>query len=359
MPAPVFKPLEQSVADMIRTYEHRSGVPADTIKGSILRTNFEAVGFKLEELSYGVDQAVTEAIPEATYAAFGFAKVKNQKAKVYIRFGRSLPSSEPITIPAGTQVQTLSGIIFVTLSDAVLTQPAVYIDVLAESLEAGSIANVLANSLNIPLTLIPGIEYTTNPLDATGGVDEEDTATQAQRFADEEAKLAKGTLPAYEALAKDVILETGERAFQVSALDNFLNAELELGVIEVWVYVPGGATQGLLDAIKTYLYLPENRRGGVEIRVYAVEIIPYDLIVTVRSSSPSAITDTTNLCYQYNNALKIGENVDRERLSAVLKPDSVAYKVSITEPATDIIVQSNQRAEVGNVVVNVSSGGSA
>ena len=59
MPRPyTFKPLQESLWEMLALWWGRTGVKPDAEPGGVLRTLFEAVGFEVEDLSFRFDSAL-------------------------------------------------------------------------------------------------------------------------------------------------------------------------------------------------------------------------------------------------------------------------------------------------------------
>lgn len=351
MPELTFKTLEQAVTDMLRYYAYRTGITPDVTPGATLLTLFEAWGFEVEQLSHGFDTALKDAIPEAVFSAFGFARQEAQAAQVVLRFSRAAPASEAYPILAGTQAQTNGGVVFATDADATLAAGTDHVDVLATCTSLGSLGNVPAGAVQQLVALIPGVEAVTNPTGGYGGSDAEAVEAQRSRFASYLSTLAKGTIPALTAGALSVESAPGERASKALVVDQFLDGAIPAATARIYVYRPGGASQALLDAITSYLEL-EQRPVGVVLDVQEVSVTSVDVTATVTASDESALLDAQEAVYAFFDALEIGEDVDLERLiKALLSASEGIYTVTVAAPAADVAVGSYERAELGTLTL--------
>lgn len=354
MPKPTFKTFDESVIDMLRWYWYRTGTPPDSVEGSVLRTVFEAVGFVNEQLSHAYDQALLDAIPEATFAAFGYQRHPSQRARVTLVFSRTVPVAERYPIPRGTQVRTASGVHFETVQAAELVPGALTVEVPAQAVLAGKLGNTPAGTITQMVNLLPGVERVINPHAAEGGEDEESLSDQAARFSRYLATLAKGTIPALQAAALGVQLPSGERATQVKVVDTYLEPAVPLGMCRVYLYRPGGVSQALKREVEVVLER-EQRPVGVVLTVLEIAPRPVSLAVTVHAPSTLVLNAVEEAAYRFFGGLAIGEDVDFNRLIwALTDADPEVYKVEITAPRTHVTVGPYERAELASLTLSYS-----
>jgi uncharacterized phage protein gp47/JayE len=347
--------MPEAVAAMMRVYWARTGVQPDAVEGGILRTLFEAWGYEVEQQSARFDAALSEGIPEAVYAAFGFPRRQARAANVTLRFSRATPSGSPYLIPEGTLAETIAGTRFATTADVTLAAATLTVDVVAIAVEAGAAGNVPATTITRVATLVPGVEGVTNPTAAFGGEDREDDLAQQTRFASYLATLAKGTAPAMVAAALTVERPDRERAKQALVVDAYDDPAIPIGEAVTYVYRPGGTSLALRDAILAHLELTQ-RPVGVKITVEEVTPVPITLTVTVHSMDTDSEAAAQTSVNAHFDALSIGEDVYAERIeAAIVAGDSAAYRATVTitggSPAT---IGAYERAEVGTLTITRS-----
>lgn len=349
--------FEQRVAEMIRHYQGRTGLTPDTRQGSILRTLFEAVGFYGEQQAHQFDRELRAAIPEAVFAAFGYARQPAMAATVTLRFSRATAAPEPLVIPVGARAQTSGGVVFATTREAVIPLGHAMVEVLAQAVAPGANGNALANTITRLATLMAGVEAVTNPQPAFGGMDEEDAASQERRFAAYLASLARGTIPAIGASALAVRLPDGERATQVLVSDTNHDAAIPVGVVWVHLYRPGGASLALREAVLRAL-ANDQLAAGTMLEVRPVTHIPVNVSATIRTFDADVTPLVVTAAHRFFSAIGIGEDVSTERLIwALTQSDPRVYQVRITSPAGGVAIARYSRAELGAFTTTVETGG--
>lgn len=356
MPNLTFRSMPEAVSAMLRVYWGRTGIQPDAEPGSVLRTLFEAFGYEIEQQSVRFDTALQQAIPEAVYAAFGFARQPAVAASVTLTFARATPAPEPYLIPAGTVVETAAGVRFVTTADATIVVGGTSANAVAVAETPGAAGNVPSAGITRLTTLLPGVETVTNTLAAFGGADEESDSAQEDRFAGYLASLAKGTAPALAAAALTVETSTAERAQQVLVVDAYDDALIPVGEAHVYAYRPGGTSLGLRDAILAHLELTQ-RPVGVSLSVFDVTPVPVTLTVTVHSASAEALVNAQKAVQTYFERIGIGEDVYAGRLEAlVVASDARIYRaVATITGGSPVAVDPYERAELATLTLTLDS----
>ncbi len=356
MPPLTFRSMPDAVAAMLRIYWARTGVQPDAIEGSVLRTLFEAWGYEIEQQTARFDSALDAAIPEAVFAAFGFAREPSTAASVTLRFSRASPSGQSFLVPAGTAAETLTGIRFLTTQDVTLAADTTAVNAPATAVAGGSGGNAPAGSITRLATLLPGVEAVTNPLSAFGGTDAESLDAQEARFAAHLATLAKGTAAAITAAALTVITPDGERARQAIAVDNHEDDLIPVGEVVVHAYRPGGTSITLRDAILAHLERTQ-RPVGVLLSVEDVTAVPVDLDVIVHADASGADARATHATTEFFDAIAIGEDVHAAALeAAIARADASAYRVAVTiAGGTPAVIGPYERAEPGAITVTLNT----
>lgn len=132
-------------------------------------------------------------------AGFGMGTYGGLPAVAVVRFERWGEVLTVVSIPAGTAVQSETGLVFLT--DAIATLQSGEFAVLAPAIctTPGAVGNVTGGKINALKTPILGIDAVTNPDPATGGADPESDASIKRRVPQHLAMLHRATIPATEA----------------------------------------------------------------------------------------------------------------------------------------------------------------
>lgn len=348
-----FRTMEDLVAEMLQWYWYRTGVEPAAEEGDVLRTLFEAVGYEMERLTAEFDRVIERAVPEGVFAAFGFARQPAQPARLTLRFSRATPAPEAILIPEGTRAQTPTGIGFRTTQDAWMPAGGTQVDVPAEAEVAGAAGNVPVGAVSEVKDALPGIEAVTNISPGTGGQDEETLEAQQARFARHIASLAKGTLMSLEAAALSARTPQGASPAAVLAVDRVRDPSIPLGEARVYVDADPSATQEILDAVM--LALEEVRPAGIVVSVLPVTKVSVDVHIRLEGADASWVPSATQGVYAFFSALKVGEDVVRERLvAAIAAAARGAYAVRVLFPTNDVAIGPYERAALGTLQVEVA-----
>ncbi|MBW6396025.1 baseplate J/gp47 family protein [Thermus sp. SYSU G05001] len=348
-----FRTMEDLVAEMLQWYWYRTGVEPAAEEGDILRTLLEAVGYEMERLTAEFDRAIEQAVPEGVFAAFGFSRLPARPARLTLRFSRATPAPEDILIPEGTRAQTPTGIGFRTTQDALIPAGGTQVDVPAEAEVPGAAGNVPAGAVSEVKDALPGVEAVTNTTPGTGGQDEETLDAQQARFARYIASLAKGTLMALEAAALSARTPQGLSPTAVLAVDRVRDPSIPLGEVRVYVDADPNPTPELLGAVG--LALEDVRPAGVVVSVLSVTKVPVNVRLRLEGASPSQIPSATQSVYTLFSAMRVGEDVVRERLvAAVAAAVPEAYAVRVLSPASDVVIGPYERATLGTLQVEVA-----
>lgn len=138
-------------------------------------------------------------------ALFGFGRQAALYARGFAKFGRLLPATEDITIPANTRVMAVSGgrsVIFLTTYAAVLPAGEVEVPVPIRAVQAGVDGNVATNAIaTIVGNPVFGITTVTNDTPTAGGKDAESDNQLKVRFKNTIFRNLAGTEDQYLALA--------------------------------------------------------------------------------------------------------------------------------------------------------------
>lgn len=208
------KNFDTLVSDQTAAVQSSASGLIDFSEGSVLRAIIEsnaAVALWLESLVIGL-LAVTRAATssgsdlDSFVADFGLTREPSVPSSGSVTFSR-FTDTQSALVPLGLQVQTADGsVTFVVTEDAtnpawspsqqgyVINSgtPSVTVPVMATA--GGSVSNVVANSITLILSAVPGVNTVTNALAFTGGADAETDAALRLRFQSFLNSLARGTL---------------------------------------------------------------------------------------------------------------------------------------------------------------------
>ncbi len=350
-----YKPLEETVWEMLALWWSRTGIKPDVEPGSVLRTLCEAVGFEVEDLSFRFDSGLETAIPLAIFEAFGFEPLEATKATVPLTFQRSAAFSSPLEIPAGFTVGRADGVDYEVVLGGEIPAGESSVTLSALCTVAGAVGNSPANTVIFPRASLPTLISVTNPQAAKGGQDEEPLDDQKARFARYIASVHRATRAALEAAALAVATDAGERATEVRILDAVYKEGLLPGYVEVWVD-DGFATASLalIDAIQAEL--ERYRAAGAVHATYAVTPVSVDVTYEL-DGDPDDLEACDQAARDYVRGLRIGQKVSRENLITALTNAATRSKeVTLLAPEADVPVGQTQRAVLGTLSGSVIAG---
>jgi hypothetical protein len=192
---------------------------------------------------------------------FGFARQTAKRASGYVKFSRSTPADTAILIPAGTQVSTTGSItgpqiLFTTVTDGIISQNGMYVEVPVEAVSPGNIGNITANKINRILS--KNIDYPTvnNPTATFGGVEAETDDELKIRFKNNIFRNIAGTDDQLLALA--IANQYTNRATAIGAVGKFKEYLTLSGT-------PGSATSSNPNAqyIYDFNYYLSNKENDI------------------------------------------------------------------------------------------------
>lgn len=175
--------------------------------GKILRRLMVAFALVMEAL-YGLLAKVLRLAIVATsdgetlrqlVAGFGMTTYGGIASVAWVQFERWGDATNPVTIPAGTIVQTDNGLNFAVLAETTLQAGAAFVLVQCQCQRPGAAGNVGAQRIIALRSPLAGIDAVSNPDPAVGGADPEGDLAIKQRVPQHLAMLHRATIPATEA----------------------------------------------------------------------------------------------------------------------------------------------------------------
>lgn len=351
------KTFDQIMEDWVAYTVANASSITDMSPGSVIRSFCEGGSLAIEELyvaTYLGFRRYLDSVPETV---FDFDKKQGTYSTVGVVFTRE-GSSGLITIPAGTRLNTPSGLRFILDSDTIIADgntDSASSEVTGE--KVGSAYNVSTGSITILEDQVSGTVLTvTNPLAATGGVDTESALSYSNRF------------QAYiEGLGRSNIAGLSAGVLSVDGITSVSVVELfpAISNVNVYVYVDDGSTVGIsaelvqsaqdvIDGDGTESN-PGYRAAGVNVVVQAPAIQTQDVDVTIEIiagvDTDQVESDIIDAVTQYINNLGVGSDiVYNEIVSSIMGVYGIA-DCDITDPVDNAAVSDSQVGRLGTLTI--------
>lgn len=316
--------ISQLVQNILNTIQAKVNAVLDFTIGSVFVALAEAQGqtamwlqsLILQVLAWTRAQTSTGSALDLWLGQFGFTRLPGVSASGSVTMGANVAPTSPVSIPAGTTVQTLTGVQFVTSSAATLAAGSTSVSVPVTAVLSGTTGNVAAGAIAQFVTAVPGIDTVTNPVAFTNGVDPESDSAVRSRFATYIASLQKGTRLAVTAALLGV---------QQGLTYNLVEFQTTGGVsASAYFYVvvndgSGNPPSTLLQSI--YNAIDVVKAAGIQFNVYGPTAVTVNVGMTVTiaagyqfSAVQSAIETAIG---QYIAALPIGGTLYWSQLYAI------------------------------------------
>ena len=230
----------------------------------------------LQVLAWTRAQTSTGSALDLWLAQFGFTRLPGVYASNFVTLGANTAPTSPVPIPAGTTVQTLTGVQFVTSSAATLPAGSTSVSVPVVAVLPGTGGNVSVGAISQFVTAVPGIDTVTNPTAFSNGVDPESDNAVRSRFIVYISSIQKGTTLAVTAAV------LGVQQGLTYKLTEFFS---QTGVATpAYFYVvvndgTGNPSSTLLSTI--YNAIDAVKAAGVQFNVYGPTAVTVDIGMTV------------------------------------------------------------------------------
>jgi len=155
----------------------------DLNEGSVIASILEAVAREISAEYISIVTNVDAYQKKIAFSQFDFSKKEGLAAAGYVVFVRDTAYRNNIDIPTGTEIATTDGVIFATVENVILesgSNESPSVGVQCETI--GTTGNVAANSITVINSTVPGLASVTNPVDFSGGVNEETDDEYESRF---------------------------------------------------------------------------------------------------------------------------------------------------------------------------------
>ena len=369
------KSLPEVVGSILATIGNRTGI-TNFNTGSVIRTITEVFSivvaelytFAGEMLAQGFLDTATGFWLERKAAEYGLVRKPAVKAEGTVAFARRLPRATNVVIPINSIVTTpkdQSGLEYryFTTEEKTLLSGTLSIDVPVQAEFAGSAYNVGSGGISKMTTFISGVDSVSNGASwlTTVGADEEPDVLFRQRCYLAWDELSQGgTAAAYVSWALSV---PGVQSAFVD--DNLPRGD---GTLDVYIVGEAGLPDPALIA-EVQALIDLNRPITADALVKAPD--PVEVAITM-AVVPRAGYDTTAMDTEIRRRLAVyfadiddatlaitrlgvGNDVVVSQIVAVAMGVSGVYSVTLSAPASDVVVAPNEYPELGTITISMGA----
>lgn len=276
--------ISQLVQNILTTIQSKVNKVLDFTIGSVFVALAEAQGqtamwlqsLILQVLAWTRAQTSTGSALDLWLAQFGFSRLPGVSASGSVTMGANVAPTSPVPIPAGTTVQTVTGVKFLTTQAATLEPGSTSVSVPVTAVLSGTTGNVAVGAISQFVTAVPGIDTVSNPVAFTNGVNPESDSAVRSRFVTYIASLQKGTKLAVTAAVLGV---------QQGLTYNLVEFQTESGASALaYFYVvvndgTGNPSSTLLQTI--YNAIDAIKAAGIQFNVYGPTAVSVNIGMTV------------------------------------------------------------------------------
>jgi len=326
---PAYPTTNQVALAIIGLMGAQTGILTDFNPGSIIRTVAESIGSVVELQGLAERTQALQTMVYGSMAALGIQPLGATAATGIVTFTTPGPASQPVSIPAGTLVQTNGGVQFSTTFGVVLASGSSTINAGVVAVSAGSIGNIAASGIT---QILSGVGYPVavgNASATAGGANAESLGGTLARFA---AAVAAPGLASPIAVANGPIgLAFGSETVQFAACYEpwiAAGSGVGSGTAGFSLFIDdgtGSASSGLIAVVEAAISAsPGFRPAGVPFNVlstapvYAVIGVSGSLLPAYASFSGSVSSGITSAVDTYVGSLPISGTLFLGNLSAVV-----------------------------------------
>ena len=369
------KTFAQLVQDQAAAIQSRASSILDFTTGSVLRSLTEAnaaVGLWLQAMALQIMSmtrlATSNGVDVDSWVNdWGLSRLSATVASGAVTFSRFTPQTD-VVILVGTQVQTTDGTqIFTVVVDStnpawslsqngyLLPNAVASVSVPVQSSLGSTGANVAANTLNVIISNIVGVDQVTNPLAFTGGSNAETDKQLRERFVKYIGSLSKSTIAAIQ-----YAITSMQLGMQCTIIENIASdGTYVAGLLTITVDDGTGApSPGLVDSASAAV--ANVRAAGINWVVLAPIItnVSVGVVVTTKDgyvhNEVIAIVATT--LQNFIKTIALGDGLPFFRLSQLIYDASPGVdkitSLSLNGIAADII--GNPRNVIKLLALTVS-----
>ena len=244
----------------------------------------------------------------------GITRKEAVRAAGTVRFYPEQESHGSITIPAGTQVCTGTGMKrFTTDSDAVLSSSASSVQAAVTAAEPGADYNALSGAVNVIVTPVLGIGSVSNTSAFTGGADAESDDELRARVIDSYANITNGANAAYyKRIASSV-----DGVYSTSVVSRGRGN----GTVDVYISARGAAVSSAIKS-RVQALLDESREINTDVLARDPELVSitlyFSLTVEAGYTFTSVMQRVRSAVADHINGLGIGADVKLSEIGDII-----------------------------------------
>jgi uncharacterized phage protein gp47/JayE len=334
MDAKAYKTIYEDMRNYVIAHQDKL---TDFNAGSVISSILEALAREVAALYLKAMSNVNTYSKNIAYAQFNFEKKSGLAASGYVVFARDVASASEVAIPASTQVETSSGVAFITAAEVKIASGAKESSaVMVTSTAVGADGNVGISKIDTISGTLLGVDSVRNDAAFTGGVDEETDEEYHNRFQDYIDGLGKSSVPGIRSTALGI---NGIKSVKV--LEHFPPED----GYNFTVFAEDGSgylPSALKTAIQTALDGDEETEGaracGLNCRTLAPSIINVNpsIVIRINWNIPKGLIESeiTTKLTKYINGLNIGTAYDKKVVYNMLMNQSGVLEVVSMTPDT-------------------------
>lgn len=349
------KSVEEIYQELTARFGERTGLTA--AGDGDLAVRFYAVAAELYSLYVQAEWTRAQCFPQTAAGEYldrhaalrGVTRREAERAQGVIRFYVDRARNDDLAVDRGTVCMTAGQVRFETTEEGIIKAGELFVDVPARAVEAGESGNAAAGAVLTMAVAPTAVSACVNPEPFSGGRDRESDEGLRERVLESYARLANGANAAY---YKQAALSFGSvAAVQV------VPRSRGVGTVDVVATTQAGLPdQELLDALQAHIQA--MREIAVDVRVLAPEPVTVDVALTVEADPDSepeeAATRAEAAVRGWFTGERLGQNVRKAQLTAlVFGLDGVA-NCSVTQPAQDVEVTAVQLPMLGTLTVTAA-----
>lgn len=361
LPEPEFieRDAEKVTRELISLYEQLTG--KTLYPAQIERLIIDLIAYREMLIRIGIQEAAKQNLlafaryPMLDYLGelLGVTRLPAQPARTTLRFTLTEALSFDLLIPEGTQVETKDGkYIFETDRDLTITAGQTYGDVTATCTVAGTGANgYMRGDVNTPVSTLPYIGKVENISVTYGGVDREDDERLRQRIREAPEKFSvAGPKLAY-------------RFWAMAAHQDIVDVAVvspSPGVVNIYPLMKdGNPSNEILELVSQGLNHERVRPLTDYVQVLTPTRVDFsiDARLTLYINTDSGIVQ--KICeekikqYIANMKSKLGMDIVRTQIIALLNSVSGVYKCDLIAPEQDRTLAENEWANCTGYTINI------
>jgi uncharacterized phage protein gp47/JayE len=355
--------------ELLQLMSAATGTLSDYNVGSNIRTLATTLATIIEQQNITSRVLTAQNILNLLLTAYNVTVPQATNATGQETFTLLSPITSSLTIPTGTQVGTVGGLVFSTTESGTIPAGMTSVTIPIEAAQSGTIYNVPAGTITTLLSSLPQAVTVTNSSPTQGGTNAPTINAILGLLANAILSQGTSTPQSIASAVNGVSISTGEMVKYSTVYEPWLYASGSGAMLGFQVYIDnggGGASSELITAVQNLLSgttLSSLTPAGVPYQVLAVDPVYSDVTVTATSAPqyasniPYLNTLATNAVTQYFQSLNFGDTyVPSDLTVAVVNAlTGLVSGVSIT-PTSPVTALPYQRVILSSLTINISAG---